>query len=677
MLALLLGVVTFLAACGTSEPATPCPELECPDCPEVDCPEPVVADVPYEELWAASPHNDAESEAFIHWNEDDPAEVPSECAKCHSTPGYLDFLGVDGTEAGVVDNAAEIGTTVTCVACHNEATAVLSSVAFPSGMEVTGLGDEARCMQCHQGRNSTVSVNAGIEEAGVTDDDTVSEELGFSNVHYFAAGATLYGTQAMGGYQYEGKTYDAKFTHVQDFDTCIDCHDSHTLEVKVDSCTGCHEGVASADDLKNVRMQGTGKDYDGDGDMDEGVYYEIAGLQESLYQAMQTYATDVAGVGIVYDADSHPYFFDEAGEEYSTWTARLAKAAYNYQYSLKDPGGFAHGGKYIIQLLYDSIEDLDADLAAGLTRNDTGHFDGSAEAWRHWDEDGEVPSSCAKCHSATGLPTYLEEGVNVAEPLSNGMLCSTCHTDYETYERYAVETVEFPSGAELSIDPDNNLCLNCHQGRESSVSVSSMIEGLPADTVSEAVRFRNVHYFAAGATLFGGEAMGAYQYEGKEYAGRNEHVEGFDNCIACHGEHGLTLKVDVCETCHDTTDVETIRMSDVDYDGDGDTEEGIAEEVAALHEALYEAIQTYATNVVGTGIEYNAQRYPYWFTEDGEGYATWTPRLAQAAYNYQYAAKDPGAFAHNGKYIIQILYDSLDDIGGDTSGMTRPQVVNE
>ena len=42
----------------------------------------------------------------------------------------------------------------------------------------------------------------------------------------------------------------------------------------------------------------------------------------------------------------------------------------------------------------DSIEDVNssAKLAtkfdvATLTRNDAGHFDGSREAWRHWDAD--------------------------------------------------------------------------------------------------------------------------------------------------------------------------------------------------------------------------------------------------------------------------------------------------
>jgi hypothetical protein len=678
-----------LAACGPSaEPqaaATPCPECPecpecpaCPECPEAECPEPAV-EVPFEEQWASSGHADAEAEAFRHWDEDDPQEVSVACAKCHSTPGYMDFVGADGTAAGTVDNPAPIGTTVECVACHNEATLVMDSVVMPSGVEITGLGREARCMQCHQGRQSTVSVNESIAEASLTDEDTVSEELGFANIHYYAAAATKYGTVAKGGYEYEGKSYDANFAHVEAFDTCVECHNVHTLELKVEACSECHAGVTSAEDLRNARMEGSLVDYDGDGDVSEGIYYELEGLREILYQAIQAYASEVAGAPIVYNADAHPYWFTEAEESYNAWTARLLKAAYNYQVSVKDPGAYAHGGKYIIELLYDSIEDLNPDLVEGLHRIDAGHFAGSEEAFRHWDEDGEVSGSCSKCHSATGLPFFLKEGVTASQPLSNGFLCTTCHDSLPEFTRYAVNEVEFPSGATLTFGEaaDSNLCLECHQGRESTVSVNARIGDAEDDAVTEGLSFANVHYFAAGATLFGTEAQGAYEYEGKTYNGRNAHVEPYSQCTQCHSTHGLQVKVEDCSTCHaDMEEPQDIRMGTTDFDGDGDTTEGMAGEIATLYEALYAAMQDYATNVVGTGIVYDAHAYPYFFDEAEEGYSMWTPRLLRAAYNYQYATKDPGAFAHNGQYIIQVLYDSLEDLGEqvsvDMSGMTRP-----
>ncbi len=682
----------LLAACGPAP--TPCPTpVPCPDCPEApdcpacpdcpECPEPDVSGVPYQELWVASGHADATAEAFRHWDEDDPKEVPTNCAKCHSSYGYQDFLGVDGTAAGTVDNAAAVDSVIDCVACHNEGTAAMDSVLMPSGIEVTGLGDEARCMQCHQGRESSVSVNDSITAANVADDDTVSADLGFRNIHYYAAAATKYGTLAKGGYEYAGKTYDGNFAHVDGYDTCIGCHDSHSLEIKVDECAVCHTGVSTVEDLRAVRMAGSLVDYDGDGDVSEGIASEIAGLQEMLYAAIQAYGEEVAGMPVVYDAAVYPYFLNDAGERFSAWTARLLKAAYNYQVSFKDPGGYAHGGKYLIALLYDSIEDLNTALSSPIDlsaahRIDAGHFAGSEEAFRHWDAEGEVPGSCAKCHTGVGMPIYLANGTNIAEHPANGLLCVTCHDEANWPARYEVGAVTFPSGARIdSGTPDLNLCMNCHQGRESTVSVNRLIAGQDDDTVSESLRFLNVHYFAAGATLFGGEAQGAYQYTGKEYVGRFAHVPGFDTCVSCHETHGLTVNEEACATCHAGIESpQDARISTTDYDGDGDTTEGLAGEIVTMYEKLYAAMQEYATTIAGAGIEYNPMSYPYWFTTEGERFATWTPRLLRAAYNYQYVAKDPGAFAHNGKYILQVLYDALEDMGQavdvDMTGMVRP-----
>lgn len=659
--------------------------------------ETAVSAIPFLEQWQNSPHADATSESFVHWDGDDPQEIPANCAKCHSTYGYLDFLGADGSEFGTVELAAPIGSTVECAACHNDVTLGLTSVVFPSGVEVMGLGDEARCMQCHQGRSSKLTVDQGILNAGldpVADLDVVSEDVGFTNIHYYAAAATVYGTVAMGGYEYEGKTYDGKFDHVAGYDSCINCHDPHTLEVKVDECTVCHTDATSAEELVNIRMVGSLVDYDGDGNTSEGIIFEIEGLQQMLYQVMQAYATEVAGSGIVYDAAAYPYFFNDAGERFASWTPRLAKSAYNYQVSLKDHGEYAHGGKYIIQLLYDSIEDLNMALATPVDlsnahRIDHGHFAGSEEAFRHWDAEGFVPGACSKCHAADGLPLFATQGVSINQPTSSGLNCATCHNSLTEFTLYEFADVTFPSGARVSMAVDeadeagltSNMCLNCHQGRESTVSVNRALAGLEDDVASTSIRFRNIHYFAAGATLFGTEVQGAYEFAGQTYLGRNVHVEKFDSCAECHDAHALEVVYEDCAICHENVatpaDLKAIRTSEVDFDGDGDVTEGLDGEIQTMVEALYVAMQAYSAETAGSAIVYDSSRYPYFFNEAGEGYASWTPTLLRASYNYQYAQKDPGAYAHNGLYVIQVLYDSIDALGGDTTGMIRPSVPTE
>ena len=68
------------------------------------------------------------------------------------------------------------------------------------------------------------------------------QTIGFVNVHYFPAGASRFGTEVQGGYEFAGKTYVGYFEHVQGYPSCTDCHDAHELEVKTDNCFTCHAG---------------------------------------------------------------------------------------------------------------------------------------------------------------------------------------------------------------------------------------------------------------------------------------------------------------------------------------------------------------------------------------------------------------------------------------------------
>lgn len=265
-------------------------------------------------VFAASGHADAKALAFTDWDAE--TEVPASCARCHTSAGYQEYIATGKVAAGMpVPNK-----TLECATCHNDTAQKLSSVTFPSGVTIENLGKEAICMTCHQGRESKVSVDAKIERFGIKDVDAQVEPLvtkdaagketksnfGFSNVHYFAAGGTLYAGEVHMGYEYDGKVYDIKTQHVDGFNTCLGCHDQHSLELKVDKCAECHTGVKAVEDLKAIREPSSANDYDGDGDVKEGVAHEIEGLQAVLMTTIQAYGNEVAGAPIFYDAAAYP-----------------------------------------------------------------------------------------------------------------------------------------------------------------------------------------------------------------------------------------------------------------------------------------------------------------------------------------------------------------------------------
>lgn len=321
------------------------------------------------EQWLASPHGDYMSRSFTHWNED--GEVPVACAACHSQPGFIDYLGADGSAQGVVDHAAAINAPIGCASCHTSAAHALDAVSFPSGVTLGDLGPSAVCTVCHQGRQSGDNVISATQDIA---EDAVSSDLAFLNVHYGVAAAVMQGADVRGGFHYPGKSYAGRFAHVPSANTCVACHDPHTTQVETDGCMSCHRGVENIRDIR-TRHQ----DFDGDGDNASGIHAEIAGLHGQLYAAIQVYGTDIGDAPIGYAYGTFPYFFNDTDNDgqisseeavfpnrYQSWTPRLLKAAYNYQVVQKDPGGYVHNPAYLLQLIYDSLESLSERVEVGM-----------------------------------------------------------------------------------------------------------------------------------------------------------------------------------------------------------------------------------------------------------------------------------------------------------------------
>lgn len=313
--------------------------------------------------WFRSAHADAAAEAFRHWDEDE--EIRPVCATCHAGEGFRAFHGLDGSEPGVVEGPVPTGGVVDCGTCHHPGLANITEVEFPSGLMHPVQGVEASCMTCHQGRTAGVDVEAATADMAI---DSPNPELRFLNPHYATAAATWLGGYGGSGFHYEGREYSGRFFHALPVSSCNSCHEPHTLEVEFEPCLTCHQ----ADRPEDIRL--ARQSYDGSGNTAVGIRVDIASNAALLHDMIKAYASEVAGVPMVYIGTRYPYFFTDANGDgvadeaegrpiaYNAWTPRSLRTAYNWKLVTADPGNYAHNPHYALELLYDSIEDLSEPL---------------------------------------------------------------------------------------------------------------------------------------------------------------------------------------------------------------------------------------------------------------------------------------------------------------------------
>jgi len=319
------------------------------------------------------------------------------------------------------------------------------------------------------------------------------------------------------------------------------------------------------------------------------------------------------------------------------------------------------------------------------------HANAAAEAFRHWDEDGEIRAACATCHSGEGFRDFhgldgSEAGV-VDGPIDVGGVvdCGTCHNEGLA----GISEITFPSGLVHPVRGVEASCLTCHQGRTAGADVVAATEGLAVDEPNAELRFINPHYATAAATWLGGYGGAGYHYEDRSYSGRFFHARPVASCNSCHEPHTLEVAFEPCLTCHEADGPQDIRIARQSYDGSGNLSVGIRSDIAANAATLLDVLKGYAAEVAGAPVIYDGNRYPYFFADDnGDGvvdtagdspvaYASWTPRSLRAAYNWKLVTADPGNYAHNPEYSLELLYDAIEDLAEplgldmDTMGLLR------
>ncbi|OGP93170.1 MAG: hypothetical protein A2156_08435 [Deltaproteobacteria bacterium RBG_16_48_10] len=327
--------------------------------------------------------------------------------------------------------------------------------------------------------------------------------------------------------------------------------------------------------------------------------------------------------------------------------------------------------------------------------------------------------NCLQCHNGLTSIDYQKDvqGTSAASVVWGDatVTCITCHTPHEdatgtkknirvpvklSYNSRFVDATKNPRGGINKMMDGTNIpsgvgngiiCLFCHQGRESGLTVYVNISGRGVNpytdpdkvivTTGTGLSFQNPHYLESGAIVWSKNAWEYLTVSGapipnKYSSGNVSHQQ--TNCTGCHmgeasandfeGGHTWRPRIEVCQECHGAS-IKTFQgiKASADYNGNGEVESAFAE-IGTINPdtGLYGQLNA---ALAAKGIFYNPDSYPYYFTSTGASFTAWTTNTLTAAFNLSFMHKAGNcAPYHNVKYAAQVLLDSLKALGVTSPG---------
>jgi hypothetical protein len=305
---------------------------------------------------------------------------------------------------------------------------------------------------------------------------------------------------------------------------------------------------------------------------------------------------------------------------------------------------------------------------------------GTPEASVLW---GDATVTCWTCHEPHEDQTGSGNNIRVPVKLSYNSRFVNATTNPRGGINKFMDGTDIPAGVR-----DGIICLFCHQGRESGLTVFLNIKTNttvdpytnPDARLTGISSFQNPHYLESGAIVWSKNAWEFFfnNVPQRYSSGISDHQA--KNCMGCHmgeaspngleGGHTWRPRIEVCQDCHGPVQTFQEIPAGGDYNGNGIVESAFAE-LGTINPDTGLFGQVKAA-LAAKGIFYNPDSYPYFFNASGGTFTAWTTNTLAAAFNISFLFKAGNcAPYHNVFYSAQILQDSLNALGVTPTGV-RP-----